>query len=404
MKKLIYLTILLTIMGLIITGCDKHKFLEDGFNPIGPLYNSTPPPSPLVTVDAAGQSLTLWPYIGTDLSGTPHDPVNLIFIGQVDPRTLRAALLSLDGDRTAYGIPGEFPFNCTWNDAMGDIQAAYGEPDGWVANTVQLECGLYEQIRFHLRFFRAGDWTIGNCHFEFLIPGTSDHQVLSWEIAEQLVTVDFMRSGLLDEDLPIIPAVGINDSPWGEIPPYIYNELPVELRVLIGGPAGDVTEPVPIWSDGNATILNLAQAIDWTPEMVQQNLTINFNQVVPKPFCAEGPYQYVYLQGPVYLDQEVRLKDNGKLTSRFRASGTLEVTPVDPTTDPPTPIGETYQAHVRQNQRTMISDGKSMGYYFIHQTEIPQDVPYRGQLVAEMHIGPGEDNHYSFDIQCGQEG
>lgn len=406
MKKLIYLLILCSAVGLVITGCEKLNMLgepiDNEFGTPGPLTSQAPPPWPLVTIDAAGQSLTLWPYTGTDLTDTPQDPVNLIFIGQADPRDLRAALLSLDGDRTAYGIPAEFPFNCTWNDAMGDVQAAYGEPDGWVANTVQLECGAYDQVRFHLRLFRAGDWTIGNCHFEFLIPGTTEHQVVSWELAEQLVTVDFMRSGLLDETMPIIPAVGINDSPWSEIPSYIYNELPVELRLLIGGPPDDVTEPVPIWTDGNATILNLAQAVDWTPEVVQQNLTIIYNQVIPKPFCVDGPYQYIYVQGPVYLDQEVRLKANGKLTSSFYANGTLQATPVDPTTNPPTPIGETYEAKVRQRQRTMINGRTSMGYYFIHQTEIPQDVPYRGQLIAKMQIGPGEDNHYSIDVQCGQ--
>ena len=58
------------------------------------------------------------------------------------------------------------------------------------------ECGTYGPIRFHLRLVKLGALTIGNAHFEVLIPGTTDHQVLSWELAEQLVTYDLARTGL----------------------------------------------------------------------------------------------------------------------------------------------------------------------------------------------------------------
>ena len=39
----------------------------------------------------------------------------------------------------------------------------------------------------------------GAAHFEVLIPGTTDHQVLSWIVARDLVVGDLMRSGLLLE-------------------------------------------------------------------------------------------------------------------------------------------------------------------------------------------------------------
>jgi hypothetical protein len=406
MKWLTWLLILAIASLIAIVGCDKSNILfpdlndgDQGTSP-GPLARSFPPPGGIVSVDALGQTLNLWPYIGNNLLGEPHDPVNLIFIGQADPRDLRAALLSLDGDRTAYGIPSVFPLNSVWRDCMGDIQAAYGEPDGWVGNAIQLECGDYQILRFHLRFFKAGDWTIGNCHFEFLIPGTTEHQVLSWELAEQLVTVDFMRSGLLDTLAPVIPAIGINESPWRDIPPYIYNGLPLELRALIGGPLDDVTDPVPIWTDGNATILNLARRLDWTPMVDQQAMTLQLDQVIPKPFCADQ-YPYVYVEGPIYLSQTVRFSDKGRYSSKFSAYGTINVTPVDPSTDPPTPIAETYQAEINQNQTAWLNHQTTMARYYISQVEMPDNGPDRGSLVSEMQVGPFGNNNFSFNIECG---
>ena len=399
------LMLIISVIVLVIA-CDKNDILrsdgetgEDNYE-MGPLLCLAPPPSPLINVNAFGQELTLWPYIGQNLVDGPHDPVNLIFVGQADPRNLRAALIALDGNRTAFGFPDEFPFNCTWHDCMGDIQAAYGLPAGWTGNAIQLDCGDYQQVRFHLRFFRAGDWTIGNCHFEFLIPGTTEHQVLSWELAEQLVLADFMRSGLLDPTAPVGSAPGANDSPWREIPPYIYNELPQVLRGLIGGPPEDVDYPVPIWSDGNATILNVAQAVDWIPFRERQNLTLNLGQVIPKPFCTGEGYEYVYVEGPVNLTQVSSLIRPGRYSSVFNASGWIDVTPVDPGTDPPTPLGDTYRARIRQMQYTRLNDRNSVVNSFIYQHEIPDSGPYRGYLVSEMRIGPGSYNHYSINIQC----
>jgi len=406
MKWIVTFTLLAALLGLVLIGCDKTDILsnndtaDDETYELGPLYCAAPPPSPLVTVQAGDQQLTLWPYFGKDLLGNSHDPVNLIFFGQADPRDLRAALVALDGDRTAFGFPAEFPFNCVWRDCMGDIQAGYAEPDGWAGNTIQLECGDYQQVRFHLRFFRVGEWTISNCHFEFLIPGTTDHQVLSWELAEQLVTVDFMRSGLLDPVLPVIPAPNINESPWRDIPSYIYNELPVELRLLIGGPSGDVTDPVPIWTDGNATILNLAQGVQWTPFQDHRTLTIDFNQVIPKPFCSGDGYEYVYVQGPIYMDEVFSLARHGEYYSRFTASGWVDITPVDPSTNPPTPLAETYRARIRQIQYTRLNNRTAVAYYFIYQREIPDSGLYQGYLVSDMKIGPYNYNHYASNIVC----
>lgn len=67
------------------------------------------------------------------------------------------------------------------------MQTAYDARAGWVGSAIQLQCGDYGPIRFHLRLFEAGDYTLANVHFELLIPNTTEHQVLSVELAEQLV-------------------------------------------------------------------------------------------------------------------------------------------------------------------------------------------------------------------------
>ena len=126
-----------------------------------------------------GKGLTFYPWISENFTNPPSDPVNLVFSGAgADARSIRQALFALDGNRTAYGMPNVLPFNCTWADAMGANQVAFGAGK-WAGSVIQLECGLYENIRFHLRLFQvASDVVIANAHFEALIPGTTQHQVL----------------------------------------------------------------------------------------------------------------------------------------------------------------------------------------------------------------------------------
>lgn len=403
-----FLATALLVLGLFLLGCDRRANLVQGpesDNQMVPYSGRATAsgeitPSPLVVVNFGGSSLTFWPFAGNDFSGLPQDPINLIFVGKSEPGDLRAALLSLDGNRTAYGFPDVFPFNCTWTDATGGIQTGYAELEGWVGGAIQLACGLYEQARFHLRFFRTGEWTLAAVHFEVLIPGTTEHQVLSWELAEQLVVVDFLRSGLLDPSLPLMPTEQINPSPFREIPAVIYNGLPVELRAAIGGPLGNVTDPVPIKTDGKATLLNLAGSVPRSPGVFQQEFVINFNQVIPKPFCASGPYDFLYVQGPVKLSQKVVVTPSGNYISQFHATGHLDLTPVDPRTNPPTPVGETYRAIVNEHHKGIVTDEVTLASSFQMQIEIPPNGPFHGQLIVNLNVGPGGSNHYSLDVKC----
>jgi hypothetical protein len=324
--------------------------------------NGTTPPAGLVPVSVGGKTITIWPYTGASFNGVPWDPINLIFVGHADPIEIRAALLSLDGDRTALGFPPVYPFNARWSDCAGDVQTAYADGRGWIGSVIQLQLGSYGPVRVHLRLFRAsdgsddeGECTLGGAHFEVVIPGTTEHQVLSWELAQQLVTVDLIRSGLLAAGGPALSG-SINQAPsFREIPDFIYNQLPPELTEAIGGPAQPVSGAVPIASDGMASILQLENAPALAAGTFNERFTIEFGQVIPKPFCSAGPLDWVYVTGPVQFDKTATVDGLGNYQYVAEASGRLTVTPVDITTNPPTPVGTPFTARVRDQQEGFLT-------------------------------------------------
>jgi hypothetical protein len=382
---------------LLALSCDN-----DGLAPVpadsDPSFASAaPPPGRLVPIAVPGGSLSIWPYTGTDFAGIPQDPINLVFTGRSDPRAIRSALMALDGNRTAFGMPAIPPFNCTWSDAIGDLQTGYSADASWVGSAVQLACGGYGPIRFHVRLFEAGASTLGNAHFEVLIPGTADHQVLSWELAEQLVKVDLLRSGLLDPGNPLGSTGSINAVPFREIPEPIYNGLPANLKSLIGGPGGTVSAPVPIGTDGRATILNLALEAARRAGGSEQSLVITYGQVIPRPFCGSGA-DFLYVEGPVSLRKTVEVSAAGDLTSEFDAAGRLRLTPVNPETG--AAIGPSYEAEVKEHQVARFDDrgGRIEGLQV--QTELPRNVSGHGQRVIRIKVGSRGADNYKSDIDC----
>ena len=354
------------------------------------------PPAAVVSIAVGPGSLSLWPYTGADFSGAAQDPVNLVFTGRADPRAVRSALFALSGDRSAAGLPNAAPFNCTWTDAIGDLQTAWNASSGWVGSAVQLACGSFGPIRIHVRLFQAGATTVGNAHFELLIPGTTDHQVLSWELAEQLVTIDMARSGLLAA-APISTGV-INGAPeFRQIPAQIYNLLPADLKAVIGGPSGNVSGPVGIASNGAATVFELGGAA--APAAgTEQRFTVAFDQVIPRPFCASGPGEYLRVRGPVDLSKTVQVDGAGGLHSEFQASGRLQLTPIDPTTGAPT--GPAYEAEVKDHQVTRFDDRGGEVNGTAMQMELPQNVAGRGRKTVRLTVGPGDVTQFDQDVVC----
>jgi hypothetical protein len=353
------------------------------------------PSTALVTIPAGPASAAILPYLTDDLA-TERDPVNLVFSGQADPRAIRDALLGLDGTRGAP-FPPVFPFTCTWSDAIGGLMAGYGEAAGWEGAATQLQCGTYGPIRFHLRLVKLGAFTIGNAHFELLIPGTTDHQVLSWELAEQLVTYDLARTGLLGAapaSTGAITAAPVHRT----IPAVIYNGLPASLRLLIGGPPGDVTVDPGIANDGHATSFVLATLAGHSAPRTGQRFTIQFSQVIPKPFCARGPFDYLLVQGPVLLEQEVETLAGGELRQSFRADGELLAVPIDPFTG--LPDGQAYKAMVSERQESRAADDGGSVSGMQHQQLLPSGLPGAGSLVIKLKVAPGKDPSFDRTESC----
>jgi hypothetical protein len=331
-----------------------------------PAWHATePPPAPtgVKEIDAGGVPLVLWPYTTSDFA-TPSDPVNLVF-PNADPRAIRQRLMRLDGQRPAFaGLPGS---DCTWTDAMGYEQAAYGEPEGWVGGAVQLACvtpgaPLGSPFRFHVRLFRQGDHTHGNAHFELLIPGTAEHEVLSWDLARELVAYDMGRTGRLTA-VPALTPVIVGGA-------FRTVRRPVFLALVQMG-ASDLLEKlklvlpekgdVPILTSGEARVLS--STIHYRPRESHATTTtrVDYSIVVPKPFCAKGPYDLVLLQGPLDFSMTVKTDRRGRYERQYLVGGTLRATPMRPTS-PTTfePTGEpAVDAVVYESHRAVLSDRRA---------------------------------------------
>jgi hypothetical protein len=226
-----------------------------------------------------------------------------------------------------------------------------------------------------------------------LIPGTTDHQVLSWELAEQMVIVDFMRSQLLDPDVPMVPTDQINDAPFRTIPAIIYNQIPEELKVAIGGPSGEVDYDVPIGTDGHAMILNLAGSVPWVSEIRHQQLVIDYDIIAPKPFCNPSQTDLVEILGPVYMDQTVELDEAGVYKMSFYASGELNVTPVYPS-------GETLQGKVREKHAAIFSDKLAINSSTAFQKLLPASADDGAQLFKMLKVSSNGGSIAWEDEKC----
>lgn len=370
--------------------------------PLAPAFDrqTTPPPAGLVAVSAGDATVQLWPYTGLNFEGTPQDPINLVFVGQGDARNVRDALLSLDGSR------GVAPFNqsaigmllagvaqgCTWSDAIGGHQVTYSDASDWAGSAIQLECGSFASTRFHVRLFQAGEWTVANAHLDVLIPGTQQHEVVTWEGGEAFVTMELARSGLLTA-APAATSV-LNTTPtFGAIRPEIYNGLPAGLRLFTGGIIGSVTQPVPLPNDGRATLLSLADAPD--AGGTSESFTLQFAQYIPKPFCAEAG-ELVRVDGPLYFQQEVRVSASGGISNRTRVEGELEVRTFDPATGA---LGPVERAEVSERYLTMVAAERSSVLATRSQRIFPEGVAPE-KLMEVLQVSSGGPNKFRHDEQC----
>lgn len=397
MKK--HPTVLRLLVGATLLAACQDVQDPIGIEPVEPAFSrsthaaSAPAPAPLVSVTTGAESLTFWPYTGSGFS-TVSDPINLIFVGEADSRSIRAALLALDGNRAPH-FPNVFPFNCTWKDAVGGAQTSYSEAEGWTASEIQLECGDYNPIRFHIRLFQAGEWTLANAHLDVLIPGTNQHEVVAWEMGEQFVAFDMARTGLLAA--APAPSALIHPAPtFRTINPLIYFSPALSgLRPFLGAVVY-APNNVGIGTDGRATILPLSAHVESPKGTTTQAFTIQFNQVIPKPFCNAGN-EWVLVQGPVEVTMDVRVSGSGSFSSQTFARGELMVTPFDPVNR--VPLGPARQAWVREQYHSEVTDHVRFVDNARHQQlDTPDGSPE--QLKAGLRVGPNGLTRYSNDETC----
>jgi hypothetical protein len=369
---------------------------DDGpMGTIGAQLSAATYPAPAGLVTAEGFSF--YPYTLNDFEAEDQDPINLVFTGNVDPRQIRAALLALpDGDRTGFGFPNAFPFNCTWKDAFGGDDQVTFAADQWTGSVIQLECGDYIPGRFHLRLFPAGDHTVGNAHFEVFIPGTTTHQVLTWELAEQLVTVDFVRTGIA---APTGVAGGINAAPYFRvIEEQVYDGLPPGLQALAWTIDDDTHG---MTTDGNATVFAIFGTATPVAGTWERSQVFQWNLgPYPKPFCATADVPYVHIGGSVTLWQADALTESGEYTRDFKAEGALDITPIDLSTGQPD-FSRTYKAIIRQHQLASFWEGMLALSVQIRQSEIPPGGGLeRGRMTSMLQLGPNGKTSFSSSETC----
>jgi hypothetical protein len=361
-----------------------------------------PPPEGAVQISAGTETLDLWPYTTSDFE-TKSDPVNLIFPG-ADPRAIRQELMKLDGNRPPFAFLPLGAGACTWMDAMGYEQAAWGEPDGWVGGAVQLACvaspaqPLGSPFRFHVRLFRVGDHTQGAAHFEILIPGTAEHEVLSWDFAGQLVLHDVARTGTLaaaPSAVGLVPAGSFRAVRRPVFDALVAGGLGPLLAAL--GLTAPATGDVPIPTSGQAAVL--ATSIDFEPgkSKLEASTDVTYDVVVPRPFCATGPLDLVRIQGPLHFAQSVHTNRSGKYEKRYLIGGTLQVTPVRPTS-PTTfePTGDPVDACISETHRAILTDHHGQVTEHASQVQLGDE-----QQSLRWTFGAGRWDRFRRDVSCG---
>jgi hypothetical protein len=243
--------------------------------------------------------------------------------------------------------------------------------------------------------FRQGDVTVANAHYEILIPGTNQHEVLSWELAEGLVVADIARSGFLGA--APAPTSVITTAPYyravqAPVAAMLAPQQIAGLGLLVNG---DGTASIP--NDGRATILQLASAAPVLSGVVNSDFVIQFGQVIPKPFCVAGTTGYLYASGPINVHME-----SGIVGQNFRSSttsaGTLTLIEFNPLNGQT--IGAPYQGVVSEQTTVSLTEGSSSVEFFSSQRETPDAGTTRGLRTESLRVRQNGSDAYTLDIDC----
>jgi hypothetical protein len=84
---------------------------------------------------------------------------------------------------------------------------------------------------------------------------------------------------------------------------------------------------------------------------------VTYDRLVPRPFCIEGPTDWIQINGPVTFTKVVEIDDSGAYQTWDDYSGVLDVVPFDRATS--TPVGEPFVARIGGRQRGLLADHTS---------------------------------------------
>ena len=373
---------------------------------------SAPPPADVVTIDAGGEALTLWPFTTENyLPGAAgkSDPVNLVFL-YTDPRAVRQALMTLKGIRPDWSFLPSGAKGCVWMDGMGYDQAAYLEPEGWVGDEVQLVCAtpdspLGKEYRFHVRLFRSGPHTIGGVHFEINVPNTAEHEALSWEMARDFVEDEIARlqdDAFLGDTQVFLPAGGhfrtvrglVNAYVWGTNAPRPEG-LAFLARLGLPPPPSPPPPPtpydpppVPMPATGLAAVF--APAFTFVPQKSDFTLTDSRTYAVQlyKPFCEPVPVQIT--GGPLILKLRIQTNPSGKYQRTFTVSGRLKIKTLS--------TGVVQDAVISQVGRGMITENYGQVAQEVSQVLLPKGTT-PGQSLYVL-FGAGQTDYWIPQQNC----
>ena len=85
-----------------------------------------------------------------------------------------------------------------------------------------------------------------------------------------------------------------------------------------------------------------------TMRTLAQSRVFPYGLFVPRPFCMEGPYDWLYVEGPVVFEQQAAVTADGRYACSGGYRGALVATPEDISTGEP--LGPSFTAKVAGRQ------------------------------------------------------
>jgi hypothetical protein len=221
------------------------------------------------------------------------------------------------------------------------------------------------------------------------------HEVLSWELAQGLVTADIARSGRLGAAPSLTNQ--INAAPYfravqAPVAATLSAQQIAGLGLFVNG---DGTASIP--NDGRASVLTLVSAPALTEGLVESNFTIQFGQVIPKPFCAAGTTGYLFATGPITVHMRSGIVD-GNFESTTTSEGTLTLMEFNPITRQP--VSAPYQGVVSETTSVKLTKGSASVDFFSSRIETPDAGSTRGSRTEVLRAREQGLDSYNVDTSC----